>query len=139
MAANTSPIFTLTPNIGFARGVAANTASDGSGTIYTVFTAGADGSRLDRITARNSQITAAASTAMVIRVYISDTAGANYRLYAEQAMATATRSTTAVGATTTFNFIGGLILASGQLVAVSQSAYAGAQDQMDYIAEGGDF
>jgi hypothetical protein len=32
-----------------------------------------------------------------------------------------------------------LFLASGQLVEVAQSVYAGAQDQMDYTAEGGDY
>lgn len=139
MAANTTPIFVLTPNVGFARVTAANTASDGSGSPTTVFTAGSNGSRLDRITVRNSQATAAASSAMVCRVFVTDTAGANPRLHSENALAAATRSPSAVGATTTFNFIGGLLLESGQLVQVCQSVYAGAQDQNDYVAEGGDF
>lgn len=138
MPANTSPIFTLTPNIGRARLTSAVLTSDGTGAT-TVFTAGTNGSRLDRITVRNSQATAATSSAMTIRIYISDNAGANYRLYAEQTLATATRSTTAIGATTTFNFLGGLIIPSGTLVGVSQSVYAGVADQNDVIAEGGDY
>ena len=47
---NTSPIFTLVPNVGFARLAAANTARDGSGTVTTIFTAGTEGSLLNKIT-----------------------------------------------------------------------------------------
>lgn len=134
-----APQFIATPNVGFARVAAANTASDGSGALTTVFTAGANGSRVDRITVRNSQLTAAASSNMVIRVFVTDNAGANPRLYAEQALAAATRSASAVGATTTFTFIGGLIVPTGTLIQVCQSVYAGVQDQNDYVAEGGDY
>jgi len=137
--ANTTPIFVLTPKVGQARVTAANTASDGSGALVTLFTAGADGSRIDRVTIRNSQVTAAASSAMVVRVFITDTSGINPRLYAEATLATATRSATAIGATSTITFLGGLIINSGQLLQVCQSVYAGAQDQNDFIAEGGDY
>lgn len=45
MAANTSPVFTLTPNITVGQTVTtANTAKDGTGTVVTVHTAGANGS-----------------------------------------------------------------------------------------------
>jgi hypothetical protein len=50
-----------------------------------------------------------------------------------------TASNTAIGATATFTFVDGLILRSGQLVQVSQSVYAGVQDQTDCIAEGGNY
>ncbi len=49
MAANTAPIFVLTPNIGAASVSTANTARDGTGTIATIFTAGANGSRIEEI------------------------------------------------------------------------------------------
>ena len=140
MTANTSPIFTLTPNIGMARLTAANTASDGSGTLGTLFTAGANGSLVQRIRAYNSQATAAASSDMVTRVFVTDNAGANPRLVAEFTVPAKTRSTTVIGANYCHTFPGGgLPLASGQLLKVIQSVYAGAQDQMDYTAEGGDF
>jgi len=139
MPANTTPIFVLTPNVGQARVTAANTASEGSGTLTTLFTAGANGSRVDRVTVRNAQVSAAASSANVVRVFITDTSGSNPRLYAEAALPTATRSTSVIGATTTITFLGGLVLASGQLLSVCQSVYAGAQDQVDYTAEGGDY
>jgi hypothetical protein len=139
MTANTSPIFTLTPNIGLASVAAANTASDGSGVLVTLFTAGANGSRLERIRYNNAQATAAASSAMVIRFFITDNAGANPKLLAEVALATATRSTTAVGAGGVLVFSNGLVIPTGTVIKVIQSVYAGAQDLMHYVAEGGDF
>lgn len=52
MPANTSPIFPLTPKVAWATITAANTAKDGTGTVSTIFTAGADGSRIDQIKVR---------------------------------------------------------------------------------------
>jgi hypothetical protein len=139
MPANTNPIFTLTPNVGLASVAAANTASDGSGTLVTLFTAGANGSRVERIRYSNAQITAAASSAMVIRFFVTDNAGANPKLLAEVALATATRSTTVVGASGILTFANGLVIPTGTIIKVIQSVYAGAQDLMHYVAEGGDF
>lgn len=139
MAPNTLPIFTLTPNIGLTSLAAANTASDGSGTLATLFTAGSNGSRVERLRFRNAQITAAASSAMVIRFFITDTGGANPKLLYEIALATATRSVSVVGAGGTHEFQNGLIIPSGTLIKVCQSVYAGAQDLMHYVAEGGDY
>lgn len=139
MAANTAPIFVLTPNIGLGRLAAANTARDGSGTITTVFTAGADGSRIETITFNSAQAAAAASTAMVGRIFISDTAGTNHRLLQEIAIPTATPSLTAVGATVTMVFPGGLTIPSGTILSATISVYAGVQDQFDVIVRGGDY
>ena len=140
MAANTTPIFTLTPNCPTASlGTTANTASDGSGTLVTLFTAGANGSLVDSVKFINAQASAAASSAMVIRVFLTDNAGANPRLIEEVALATATRSTSAIGATVTINFLNGLPLVSGQLIKVCQSVYAGVQDLMHGSARGGDY
>ncbi len=49
MAANTNPIFTLTPNIGFGTIITQNTAYDGTGTVVGVFTAGTNGSYVSSI------------------------------------------------------------------------------------------
>jgi hypothetical protein len=49
MAANTTPIFPLTPHIGIATVSTANTARDGTGTVPTIFTAGANGSKVEEI------------------------------------------------------------------------------------------
>ena len=139
MPANTSPIFVLTPNVGFGRITAANTTSDGSGSLTTVFTAGADGSRLDFITITNTQATAAASSAMVIKVYLTNTSGTTPRMLQEVTLPAVTRTTAVIGTTTTITFSNGLILPAGTLVQVSQSVYAGVQDQNDVVARGGDY
>lgn len=139
MPANTNPIFTLTPNVQLVSSAAANTASDGSGTLITIFTAGANGSLLESITFRNAQATAALSSAMVGKVFVTDTAGANPRLIDEVAIAAATRSVSVVGASSVINFLNGLPLASGQLVKVTTSVYAGAQDLVHVTAKGGDY
>lgn len=139
MPANTNPIFTLTPKIGIASVSAANTASDGSGSLTTLFSAGVNGSRVEKIRYTNAQATAAASSAMVIRFFITDTGGANPTLLAEVALATATRSTSAVGASGILTFTNGLVIPSGTIIKVIQSVYAGAQDLMHYVAEGGDY
>lgn len=49
MSANQNPIFPITPNVGMGKVLTANTALDGTGTVTTVFTAGANGSRVDTI------------------------------------------------------------------------------------------
>ena len=139
MAANQKPIFIKQGNFTPARIAAANTASDGSGALVTVVTAGADGSRVDGVRFRNSQASAALSSAMVFRVFLSDTLGANYRLVGEVAVTAATRSTTAIGATAIFTFDQPIIMQSGQIMAVCQSVYAGVQDQNDAVAYAGNY
>lgn len=50
MAANTNPIFCDSPRASWiATGTSANTALDGTGTVATVFTAGADGSKIEKV------------------------------------------------------------------------------------------
>ncbi len=140
MTANVNPLFVLTPNTGFARVTAANTAADGSGALSDLFAGGSSGSLVWRLRWSNSQASAAASSNMVIRFWLTDSGGSNPRLIYETTLAGATRSTTAVGASGTYTWPGtGLFIASGQHLKVTQSVYAGAQDQMDYIAEGGDY
>jgi len=139
MAANTIPIFIDSGNFTPGRIAAANTASDGSGALVTVVTAGVDGTRVDGVRFRNSQATAALSTAMVHRIFLSDTGGANYRLIGEVATAAATRTASVVGATSIFTFDQPIIMQSGQIMAVCQSVYAGVQDQFDAVAYAGDY
>lgn len=98
MAANTSPIFTATSNISAATISAANTKSDGSGTIGTdifkAFTADAtNGSYVSNIRfSLTASVAATASTATVLRVFISNitsgaTTNANTHLFTEVAVA----------------------------------------------------
>lgn len=139
MPANTSPIFTIAGNFTPARIAAANTASDGSGTLVTLVTAGANGSRVDGVRFRNAQLTAAASSNMVHRIFLTDTGGLNPRLIAEVATAAATRSTSAIGATSIYTFDQPIIMKSGQIMSVCQSVYASAADQTDACAFAGSY
>ena len=139
MAANTTPIFTKQGNFTPARIAAANTASDGSGTLVTLVTAVTDGTRVDGVRFINSQATAAASGAKVLRIFLTDTGGINPRLIGEVAMTAATRSNTVIGATSIYTFDQAIIMQSGQLILVCMSVYAGAQDQTDANAYAGNY
>ena len=68
MPANTSPIFPLTPQIAFTTITAANTATDGTGTVATIFTAGTNGGRVDYIRCR----ALGTNVATVLRVFINN-------------------------------------------------------------------
>ena len=141
MAANTTPIFIKQGNFTIGRIAALNVASDGSGTLVPIVTAATDGTRVDGVRFRNSSATATTSSAMQHRIFLSDTAGANFRLIGEVATpAGATRATqTNIGATSIYTFDQPIIMETGQIMAVCQSAYAGAQDQFDACAFAGDY
>lgn len=70
MPANTAPIFTISPDIQWADAItAANTTKDlTSGTIYLAFTAGANGSFVQRIRFR----TLGTNVASVARIWINN-------------------------------------------------------------------
>lgn len=140
MAINTTPIFISKGNILPARITGSNTAADGSGTLFPVVTAAVDGTRVDGIRFRNSQPTSSASSAMVHRIFLSNTSGSSYRLIGEIATAAATRSTTVIGATSIFTFDQPIIMLSGQVIAVAQSVFGAASvDFFDACAFAGDY
>jgi len=139
MAINRQAIFISAGNFTPGRIAAANTASDGSGSLVTVVTAVTDGTRVDGVRFINSQTTAAAAAAKVFRVFLSDTGGTNYRIVGEVIAAAVTRSTTVAGQTAIYTFDQPIIMKSGQIMAVCQSVYGSAADQTDAIAYAGDF
>jgi len=111
VAANTNPVFTLVPNVGTATLSAGNTNRDGTtGTYVTLFTAGADGSMLDRVTVTATGTT----TAGLVRLFLNN--GTTRRLYEEIAVTAVTPSgTTAAftGASTKITPATPLTLATG--------------------------
>jgi hypothetical protein len=139
MAINTSPIFTRIPNCPGVVINAANTAGDGSGALFTVFTAASDNSLLLKVVFTAAQATVGASALKVMRVYMTDTSGANPIKIGEILLPLITGSNTVIGATATFTFTDGLPLKSGQIIKVSQSIYASAADQTHAYAVGGDY
>jgi hypothetical protein len=68
MVANTSPIYVDTPNIGIGTITTANTAMDGTGTVVTIFTAGADGAFVDSVVVRGL----GTNIATVLRLFLNN-------------------------------------------------------------------
>jgi hypothetical protein len=102
MPANTQPIFSATGavdsvatnNAGLVVGPTANTALDGSGTLYKAFTAGANGSYIQKVRLRP----VGSPAATVCRVFISTsttTSATNTWLYDEITLPANTLSQTA--------------------------------------------
>lgn len=97
MAANTSPISPIAPNTGFSSAalLTANTALDGTGTVQNIFTAGANGARVNRLRV----VPRGTNVATVMRVFVNNgstnTTAGNNSLIAEQAIAANTLSQTA--------------------------------------------
>lgn len=87
MAVTATPIFVQDPRVALGALSVANTNRDGSGTLVTVWTAGADGSRIDHI----DLVASGTTTAGVIRLYIHD--GSSARLWKERLVTAITPST----------------------------------------------
>lgn len=101
MLANPNPIYVLSPRRGVFRLTAANTAKDGTGAVNSLFTATAlaskgGGSLVERV----SVVAEATTTVGMVRLFISDSAGANFRLYMEIPVPAWTASATVAGWTT---------------------------------------
>ena len=116
MAANTSPVFALSPEQ--TRAVITATTTDKSGATATnivdLVTATTDGTKVTLITYKH----VGNSNAGCFLVFITDTSGANPRLYAEQLYSAVTSSTTVAtaGGSIVFN---DLQLKSGQKIQVA--------------------
>ena len=96
--------FVATPKNGVAQVSTANTARDGTGTLATVYTAGANGSRIDSLVVQAT----ATTTAGMIRLFISD--GSNNRLVKELPVVAVTPSGTIPAWNAEVRFDGGLVL-----------------------------
>jgi len=96
MAANTSPVFTLTPHTAIGASMtAANTAMDGTGTVTALFTAGANGSYVRKVIVRAQ----GTNVATVLRVFLNNgganSTATNNALIAELSIPATTASNTA--------------------------------------------
>jgi hypothetical protein len=98
--------YAATPAPALGQVSTANTARDGTGTIATILTAGASGTRVDDI-----NITAVGTTtAGMIRLFLHD--GTNTRLYKEIPVSAITPSATVAAFTTTLGALS-LVLKNG--------------------------
>lgn len=131
MTANISPIFTLTPRADSVAIATANTNRDGTGTIGTVLTAGASGTRISRITIKATVTT----TAGTIRLYIYT--GADYFLWREILVTAITASAIVAAFEYTLELLGerALVLPN----AYSLRASTEKAENFNIVAEGGDY
>ena len=115
MAANTSPIFALVPETKIVTVTTATTDRTGATTtnLGELLTAGTNGTKITQIGAK----VAGDNTACLVLIFITDTAGANPKLYDEIGLLAITASTTVTSqrAVTAYS---DLQLKSGQKVLV---------------------
>lgn len=133
------PQFTTAANCLPIQITSANTASDGSGLLNPCFSAGTSGSRVDSVTFRNGQLTQAASSSMLGKVFLSNASNASPWMVGEVLIAAATRSATVLGATSTITFSPPLVIASGQVLYATISVRASAADDTSVTVFGGNF
>ena len=150
MPANTAPIFTLTPNVGRVTitTASANTKSDGAGTvgtdIFKVFTAGANGSFVERVKFL-SVASAAATTgvATTLRVFLSTvgtgtTTAADTFLIGEVSVA-ALNSDNSTNAVAPYELVLNIAIPSGLYIHVSQHVAQTTNQNWIALAFGGDY
>ena len=115
MPANFQPIFALTPETSFATVTAATTDRTGATMTNTVtlLTATTNGTKITQIGAK----VAGTNVATLVLIFISDTTGANFKLFDEIGLAavTASASVSSQRAVTTYS---DLQLKAGQVVKV---------------------
>lgn len=136
MPANNNPIFVLTPKNWFSStGTGANTALDGTGTVVTVATAGANGSKITRVRLTHM----GTNVATVVRLFVNNGStngtAANNALVYEYTMAANTLSQTA--ASTAADIPLDLVLAAGYKLNVTIGTAVAAGVMVH--AEGGDY
>jgi hypothetical protein len=97
MPANQNPIFTLTPETswGATAITTANTAKDGTGTVLGVFTAGANGSYVQRVRFRPSGTSVQTVARLFINNGSTNATAANNILFDEITLSAITLSETA--------------------------------------------
>jgi hypothetical protein len=124
----TSPSFAVTPRIGATNVATANTNRDGTGTVATLITGAATGTRVAEIVVQ-ARVT---TTAGMVRLFLYD--GTTYRFFDEIAVAAATVSATVKG-TRVSALYNNLILpsASWSLVVATHNA-----ESIDVVALGAD-
>lgn len=125
----TAPAYAATPRHAVGALSAANTNRDGTGTVVTVFTAGASGSRIDKVRV----VAKATTTAGVVRLFIYD--GTDYALWKEVLVTAITPSTTVEVFTWEIEFTYPILLPTGYSLRASTNN----AETFSVFAIGGDF
>jgi hypothetical protein len=117
---STSANYAATPKNGSAQLATANTNRDGTGTLATVYTAGANGSRIDSLDIQATGTT----TAGMIRFFISIDAGTTKRLVYEQPVLANTASATVPVWSATLTSQNASFMQNGLVLAANAILYA---------------
>lgn len=144
MAASVEPIYPNKPNISWTTVSAANTAKDGTGTVQTGFTAGANGSRVDTLKIKPL----GGNVQTVLRLFINNgqpnSSPANNTFFKEISMPTTSLSesdamTTHAASTIQFNGVDHeqLVLPAGYKINAVLGTAVAAGYQLSFI--GGDY
>lgn len=149
MPANTAPIYALTPNVGIAAPTAANTKSDGTGTIGTdifkAFTAGANGSYVTRVRFNPVATTAGtATTGTVGRVFLSTktsgaTTGTTDTFLVGEVTLPVTTADSASAPTNPIEVMINAAIPAGMTVLITNHAAPAANSSWQATVFGGDF
>jgi hypothetical protein len=122
MAANTSPIFALSPELAFATVTGATTDRTGATMTNTVtlLTAATNGTKITQIGAK----VAGTNAGTLVLIFISDSSGANFKLFDEVVLSGITASTTqtsqrAVTAYSDLQLKAGQVVKVGTTVAIT--------------------
>lgn len=124
-----APNYAATPRNAIGQVSVANTTRDGTGTLATIMTAGASGSRLDKVVIQATGTT----TSGVVRLYIHD--GTNARLLQEVLVSAITPSATVAAFTSSINFD----YAEPLPIGYSLRASTHNAETFNVFAKGGDF
>jgi hypothetical protein len=114
MARNTDPVFALKPLLAHCTVSEANANLDGTGTIVTLYTVPVGGAKITKIWYKAKVTT----TAGMIRLFVTDSAGANIRLFEEIAVLAITPSAT-VASGSNYVTYADFQLDEGQILSVS--------------------
>ena len=134
MPANTSPIFALSPELAIATVTGATTDRTGATMTNTVtlLTAATNGTKITQIGAK----VAGSNSSTLVLIFISDSTGANFKLFDEVALPNLTPSTTTTSqrAVTAYS---DLQLKAGQVVKVGTTVAI--TDGVNVFAVKGDY
>ena len=147
MPANTSPIFSLTPNVGNVAVTAANTSSEGGGTvgtdIFKALTAGANGTFVSRVRWNPTATAPTTTTATIGRVFYSTvgsstTTSANTFLIGEVTLP-AVSADNATAPTNPIEVMVNMAIPTGSFIHVTNHAAPAANTQWSATAVAGDY
>jgi len=133
MAASTSPVFVDTPKCWIGRATVTNTNRDGTGTVATIVTPGADGSLIEGIEVAAESTTA---SACMVNLFLSNDSGTTWRFWRSVQLAAITPSATVDTAQ-------GSVETTYLPLALASTQYLGAaatiSGNFTIIARGGDY